>query len=83
MISLPVGGGGGREEEEDDGEEEEDDEEEEHINIETNIPSKMKPEPVEIVEEPTNEQEATIEGYFAAPQDEQAEEIKILRNKNQ
>jgi len=77
MIGLPVGGGGGG------GEEDEKEEEEEDINIETDIPSKTEPDPVEIVEEPTNEQEATIAGYLSAPRDEQAEEIEILRNKNQ
>ena len=58
-------------------------EEEEDINIEANIPSEIEPEPVEIVEEPTREQEPTIAGYLPAPRDEQAEEIESLRNENQ
>ena len=72
MIGLHVEGGG-----------EEEDEEEEDINIETNISSETEPDPIEIVEEPTSEQEATIAGYLPAPRDEQAEEIETLMNENQ
>ena len=75
MIGLLVEGGGAEEEEKDE-------EEEEDINIETNIPSKTEPEPVEIVEEPMSEQEATIIGYLPAPRDEQDKEIETLRNEN-
>ena len=57
-------------------------EEEENINIEANTPAKTEPEPVEIVEEPTREQEPTIADYLPAPRDEQAEELEILRNEN-
>ena len=57
-------------------------EEEEDINIETNIPTETEPELAEIAEESTREQEPTIAGYLLAPQDEQAEEIEILRNEN-
>ena len=56
---------------------------EEDINIVANIPLETEPEPVEIVEEPTNEQEPTIAGYLPAPRDEQAEEIETLKNENQ
>ena len=69
MIGLPVEGGGREEEEEED------------IHNEANIPTETEPEPAEIVEEPTSEQEPTIAGYLPAPRDEQAEEIKLLRKK--
>ena len=73
MIGLPI-------EEED---EEEEEEEEEDINIEANILSETEPEPIEIDEEPTREQEPTIAGYLPAPRGEQTEEIESLRNENQ
>ena len=75
MIGLPV-------EEEEEEDEEEEEEEEEDINIEANIPAEIEPEPVEIVEEPTSEQEPTITGYLPAQRDEQADVLKILRNEN-
>ena len=58
-------------------------EDEEDINIEANIPAETKPEPVEIVDEPTREQEPTIAGYLPALRDEQAEEIETLKNENE
>jgi len=73
MIGLPT---------EDEDEEEEDEGEKEEINIEANILMKTERESVKIVEETTSEQEPTVVGYFPEPRDEQAEEIKILRNEN-
>ena len=74
MIGLPVG---------DEEEEDEDEGEEEDIIIKANISSETEPEPVEIVDEPTHEQEPTIAGYLPAPWYEQAKEIETLKNKNQ
>ena len=69
MIGLPV--------------EENDEEEEEEVNIEANIPADTELELVEIVDEPTREQEPTIAGYLPAPRDEQAEEIETLKKENE
>ena len=63
MIGLPVEGG-----------EVEEEEEEEDTHNEANIPVETEPEPAEIVEEPTSEQEPTIAGYLPAPRDEHVEE---------
>ena len=70
MIGLPVEGG------------EVEEEEEEDTHNKANILIETEPEPAEIVEERTSEQEPTIAGYFPAPQDEQAEKIELLRNEN-